>query len=825
MDRQYSFQRLIDIKLPDLGNKPGPLHTILQDEAGNLYFTDEINHSLVCLDSKGKLLWQRSGRGPGVGHFWYPKGIDLGWIINNGEKIQCIAVCDSWNNRIQFFTLDGGYACSWAAAGEVLFKSVVDIRFVKSGGTGRSDGFWLVLDRDNHRLCGLDLNSHVLWQTGRMLTKSIESRWLKGLLDSMGDSFNQEETVQIPIFDPLFYPERILGCSVDILFIKEPGTRQIKQLSCGNLFPVWLNAPHEGEWISADSEGLLSWSRQKGILSHFDLRSRSWQDASIEGIPISSGRHSNKVWFQNEHDLEAWTWDCNNAPISDSVAGHGYGMLVLTAEEIKIAIDHYRQHGVRELFELVDRMRSLGLRALAVCTNDPKAEDSIQRIQDDVASLVEKLSQNAQRIRECTDALNMAVFKAIQAQQHYPNAEEIEPFMEVRKNLESLPSSASSKFAELAQCMDGINIIRYSRLGFPEDKKLSKESREAFIAYIEGALLKSMQEIASLYEITQAANSLRGVKTIPDVKRDPQPEADPWIPSPIHIFGKTPPMHFREIDRISLCESETPGACLGPVAMTHANGDQILVLLSKSNRIAHLDEHGKSVGILVSSGALDINLRDPYSIAVDAMNRIWISERLNNLIQVLNIEGTNIASSAIFQNEFQSPHGICCGWGETMLVADTGNNRIVILSDSGTGSLFGGKSGTNPVELKHPTILFRSPRSCGDSLWVADSKNHRLQELDSTGCPIRIVGGPGLGKGTFTYPESVVQLEDGVLAVSYYTCSKTPENFKGLKVFSPDGSELSNQFLDYDSRGMLVHQGLLLISDPAHDCIHVYERN
>jgi hypothetical protein len=825
MDQQYSFRRAFDIKLPDLGHKPGPLHTILQDKSGNLYYTDEINHSLVCLNSKGKLMWHRSGRGQDAGRFCYPKGIDLGWIVKSGEKIQCIAVCDSWNNRIQFFTLDGAFACSWAAAGEVPFKSVVDIRFVETGGSAKSDGFWLILDRDNHRLCGLDLNSHTLWQTGRMLAKSIESRWLKSLLDRVGDSLNQEINVQIPIFDPLFYPERILGCCVDALFIKEPSTRQIKQLSFGNLLPLWLTAPHEGDWISADSEGLLNWSRQKGILSHFDLRSRSWQDASIVGIPLSSGRHSNKVWFQNEYDLEAWTWDRENVPRSDSAADNAYGTLFLAAEEIKTAIDLYRLHGVRELFELADGICLLGFRALAICTEDPEAEDSVQKIQDDVASLIEKLSRIAQEIRECTYSLNMAMLKAIQAQQYYLNAEEIEPLMEVRKILGSLPASASSKFVELAQCMDEISIVRYGRPGFPEGGKLSKESREALIVYIEGALLQSMQEIASLCEAAHAVNCLRSIKTNPDVKLDPQPEVDPWIPYPIHIPGNTPSMYFRELDRISLSESGTPEACLGPVAMVHANGDQILVLLSKANRIVRLDADGKSAGILVSSGVAAISLMDPYSIAVDAMNRIWISERLNNRIQVLNFAGANIAQSATFQNEFQSPHGICCGWGGTILVADTGNNRIISLSDSDTGSLFSGKAGANPGEFRHPTILFRSPRSWGDSLWVADSKNHRLQELDSAGCPVRMVGGPGLGEGTLSYPESVVQFEDGVLAVSYYTCSKKSEKFKGLKMFSPDSLELSHQFLDYDSRGMLVHRGLLLIADPSHDCIHVYERN
>jgi hypothetical protein len=58
----------------------GPLHTIVTDLSGNIYYSDEFNHSVVSLDDTGRLRWFRSRRGNAPGEFYYPRGLALGWI-------------------------------------------------------------------------------------------------------------------------------------------------------------------------------------------------------------------------------------------------------------------------------------------------------------------------------------------------------------------------------------------------------------------------------------------------------------------------------------------------------------------------------------------------------------------------------------------------------------------------------------------------------------------------------------------------------------------------------------------------------------------------
>jgi|GEM_PF-1700401 hypothetical protein len=827
MHQKFFFKQAVKIKLPDFGHKPGLLHTILQDESGSLYFTDEVNNSLVCLNSEGRLLWLKSGLGREAGCFRYPKGIDLGWVTKNGEKIKCIAVCDSWNDRIQFFTLDGAFVCQWVVSDETPFKNVVDIRFIRPECSGGMEGFWIVLDRDNHRLCGMDLDGRVIWKTGRMLTEKLEECWLKWLVDSLVVRKSQETCAQNPIVDPLFYPARILGDTEDALFIQERDPRRLKKLSCGNLLPVFLKAPHGGVWISADSKGLLSWSEQAGILSHFDFHSRRWQDVSVERIPISSGRRSHEAWFQNENELEGWIWNPNQAAGPMFSAGRSCVTVSLCVEEIETAINLYHQNEERDLFKVADDFRSLGSKVLAVCTRNPNADDLVQQICDAITSLLEKLSEVSLVLSEkCFVFLNVAIFNAVHAQQRYGNTESIKLLEQVRGVLASLITSASLKFAELARCKDEINIVQYGRQGFPKNGKDSKETGQFLFTQMDSALLRAMQEIVSLHTGLQAANDMLRVQDVHRELCDSRLKADPWTPSPIFLTGRKSSLCFRELDRISLRGAGPAQTPLGPTAMTRAAGSQILVTLFNANGIARLDTQGKFLGILVAGDGAQNGISGPYGMAVDAMNRVWISEAFNHQIWVLSIQGDALSAFervSVSEKPVHYPFSLCCGWNGSILVADTGNNRIISLDESGKGAQFGGAV-IHSGGFRHPIFLFRSPHSYGNSLWVVDSRNHRLQELDSTGSLVRVVGSPGLGKNSLSHPESAAQFEDGVLAVSQYTCHKEPERGKAVKVFSPDGEELGCQFIDYDSRGMLVHHGFLLVADPGHDCIHVYER-
>ena len=80
------FQVIQKIMLPHIeGKEPGPLHTVVTDPEGNLYYSDEMNHSVVALCNDGALRWHKTKRGNAPGEFWYPRGLSLGFIQSKGD--------------------------------------------------------------------------------------------------------------------------------------------------------------------------------------------------------------------------------------------------------------------------------------------------------------------------------------------------------------------------------------------------------------------------------------------------------------------------------------------------------------------------------------------------------------------------------------------------------------------------------------------------------------------------------------------------------------------------------------------------------------------
>ena len=56
------------LTLPHFGETaPGPLHTIVTDPDGNIYYSDEINHSVVSLKGDGSVRWHRTEKGSDPG--------------------------------------------------------------------------------------------------------------------------------------------------------------------------------------------------------------------------------------------------------------------------------------------------------------------------------------------------------------------------------------------------------------------------------------------------------------------------------------------------------------------------------------------------------------------------------------------------------------------------------------------------------------------------------------------------------------------------------------------------------------------------------------
>ena len=311
------FQVIQKIMLPHIeGKEPGPLHTVVTDPEGNLYYSDEMNHSVVALCNDGALRWHKTKRGNAPGEFWYPRGLSLGFIQSKGETIRCLAVADACNRRVQFLDLEGTSLSVWTHAKEIPFGEIADVRFIEENVDDESDevvaGFWYVLDRGNHRLCRLNLDGSFLDQTGRGFPQNLEKRWAVTEVFFSKSAKDLKSLADASPFDFSFYPDRILGSTIDSLFVSEANSLRLKQVIPPHLLPICIDNSDSFKWVAADGTGLLAWDRSHSRLMRHGSRGDEWEAVKIVGEPISSDQASDKYWLQSEDSVGMWEW-----PIAD----------------------------------------------------------------------------------------------------------------------------------------------------------------------------------------------------------------------------------------------------------------------------------------------------------------------------------------------------------------------------------------------------------------------------------------------------------------------------------------------------------------------------
>lgn len=110
-------------------------------------------------------------------------------------------------------------------------------------------------------------------------------------------------------------------------------------------------------------------------------------------------------------------------------------------------------------------------------------------------------------------------------------------------------------------------------------------------------------------------------------------------------------------------------------------------------------------------------------------------------------------------NQLNGPEGIDISPGGKMVIADTGNSRIVVWDADGNPYKTFGSFGTsatwrNPPEFNHPSGVFVHPSK---HLYIADTLNHRVVVLDEKGMVLSSFGSQGNGPGQFNLPRAVAK--------------------------------------------------------------------
>ncbi len=815
------LRRTLTLALPEFGRPPGPLHTILQDGGGTLYYTDEINHCVASLDPAGDLRWFRAAHGGGQGEFHYPKGLDLGWIVNNGGPIRCVAVADSFNHRVQFFDLDGGYLGVWNSAGENAFGEVVDIRYAgDQSGTDIDGPSWLVLDRGHHCVLTLDMNGRMLGKTGRPFYASLESNWPNPGDGQATCAANPECRPGSFPYDPLFMPLRLFGSSGEGLFVWEPVTRRLKQIMQNHLLPVWIEPPPDADWIAADETGFLVYCQAEHSLSAYDTDARIWKTLTVEGVPVSSGRSSREIWLQSGSQIQHYI--CQDPPgkASSKEAGPVVRARARFLDEIgQLLRSRYPESVLRQLQELGGRFVSLGEMDSGLEHLVPGSIPA-KPLVPGIAALKQEFASVLSGLAEFSHELFLAHVRLEILQSMYPGMEAWNFISGALKSLQKATEPVVSVFERLVHCRDDYLLAHLDATEGSIQAQDLDARRDVTPAEFLSATIDAMASLSRWLWFVPSWEAYSRIS--PDSGISEGSGKSGYLPGhrPAFLFLQAGggAVSLREIDRIPL---GTDGQDMPVFPMSICCNRQmgILVSLYFADRIAQLDEGGRLSNLIGGDSTAGIAFRRPLGIATDGRNRVWVSEPDCNCLKIFDPETRQIKTLMEMADRpisLRYPMRLHRAGDRRILLADTHNHRLLAISESGNIEVLADRRGRGLGEFQHP-IGF-----CGASsemaFWTVDLRNHRLQECRLDGTSLRQIGGAGLGAGRLLLPEAAATFADGVLAVAQWACTKV------LKLFSPDGDEIESVRLHYSPRGMLVHEGRLWVCEGHGNHIYVYER-
>ena len=173
-----------------------------------------------------------------------------------------------------------------------------------------------------------------------------------------------------------------------------------------------------------------------------------------------------------------------------------------------------------------------------------------------------------------------------------------------------------------------------------------------------------------------------------------------------------------------------------------------------------------------SRGTGDGQFQRVHDLAFDSSEkRLYVSDRDGNRIQVFDKNGTFLfkwGSKGTGDGQFTVPYSVDVDSQGNVWVADRGNHRIQKFDADGHFLFkFGNTDG-------HPSSAlgkFDNPRQVSVDkdvkfLYVADSKNNRVQKFDTNGKFIKSWGSKGTGDGQFDLPISLIIDSKGNIIVN-----------------------------------------------------------
>lgn len=150
---------------------------------------------------------------------------------------------------------------------------------------------------------------------------------------------------------------------------------------------------------------------------------------------------------------------------------------------------------------------------------------------------------------------------------------------------------------------------------------------------------------------------------------------------------------------------------------------RLLVADSGNHRLQVFDGTGGFVSAYGSEGSGPGQFRTPMGLAVTGAGQVVVADRDNHRLQLLDFDGTTLSYTRALTANFSGPQGVAA-LDTQVIVADTGNSRIKVLDTAGT------LIDTYAAPNDGHTGTFLNPRGVAvarnGSIVVADTGNRRV---------------------------------------------------------------------------------------------------
>jgi uncharacterized repeat protein (TIGR01451 family) len=172
-------------------------------------------------------------------------------------------------------------------------------------------------------------------------------------------------------------------------------------------------------------------------------------------------------------------------------------------------------------------------------------------------------------------------------------------------------------------------------------------------------------------------------------------------------------------------------------------------------------------------------------VAVDSDGRIYVADNGNDRVQVFDSAGRFLfkfgrnggdGTSGTGDGEFLNPRGIAVDAGGRIYVADTRNQRLQVFDSAGRFLFKIGRNGGDGSRGSGPGEFYRVQDVAVDAsgrIYVVDSSsfpdehdNHRIQVFSPSGAFLQEFGVYGLAHGAFRFPDGIAVGPDGRVVVA-----------------------------------------------------------